>query len=197
MTTGRTAVLAAIAALLLAGTDIAAQVVETRLTDSNGVSGDLFGSGAPGVAIDGDVAVVGSYFANVGVTPGQGSAAVFRWNGSGWVEEQELFSSIGASTDLFGISVAVDGDVAVVGAPFQDVTNSLDQGIATVFRWNGATWVEKQLLTFTTNHPGARCGSSVAIDGDVIVVGANDDDVGGAAAQGSALAYRWNGTSSH
>ena len=45
-----------------------------------------------------------------------GSAYVYRFNGGGWSQEAKLLASDRANTDHFGIAVAIDGDVAVVGA---------------------------------------------------------------------------------
>jgi len=41
---------------------------------------------------------------------------VYRYDGSGWVEEAKLTASDGASGDRFGHSVSVSGDLAVIGA---------------------------------------------------------------------------------
>ncbi|MFQ5473295.1 MAG: hypothetical protein ACE5FA_10480, partial [Dehalococcoidia bacterium] len=48
----------------------------------------------------------------------RGSASIYRWNGSSWSEEAQLqpFLSQGHNGDLFGQSVGIDGDIAVMGA---------------------------------------------------------------------------------
>jgi len=101
---------------------------------------------------------------------GSGSAYMFRWNGSRWVQEQKLLPSDGAEGDLFGWSVSVSGDVAVVGA----------FGTAYVFRWNGSTWQEEQRLLASDGAEGDGFGSSVSVSGDVAIV--------------SAYMFRWNGS---
>ena len=68
---------------------------------------------APAMAeLMGDVAVIGAFSGSVG------SAYVFRYDADSaeWVEEQKITASDGAAADGFGRSVAVSGDVAVVGA---------------------------------------------------------------------------------
>ena len=80
---------------------------EAKLLPSDGAAGDRFGHS---VSISGDVALVGAYGS------GSGSAYVFRWNGSSWVEEQKLLPSDGAAEDWFGYSVSISGNVALVGA---------------------------------------------------------------------------------
>ena len=73
----------------------------------------------------------------------------------------------------YGKSVAIDGDIAVVGAP----GDSNEKGAAYVLRTTdgGATYVELAKLTASDRYSVAgehRFGWSVAIDGDTIVVGA-------------------------
>ena len=73
----------------------------------------------------------------------------------------------------YGKSVAIDGDIAVVGAP----GDSNEKGAAYVLRTTdgGATYVELAKLTASDRYSVAgehRFGWSVAIDGNTIVVGA-------------------------
>jgi hypothetical protein len=77
------------------------------------------------------VAVVGAFEDDdIGVY--SGSAYVFRWNGSAWVQQQKLLTSDGATGDNFGHSVSLNGDVAIVGALFDD-DKGTDSGSAYVF----------------------------------------------------------------
>ena len=94
--------------------------------------------------------------------------------------ETKLTSPNGQQGDQFGVAVAIQGDVAVVGAP--GATNGT--GAAYVFQKTTTGWQFDQQLP--VNPSGASFfGSSVAIDGDRIVVGAPGDesfDVGAGAA---------------
>ena len=74
-----------------------------------------------------------------------GSAYVFRFNGSQWVEQQKLIASDGAEWDGFGLSAAICGDSIFVGA-YRDDDNQQDSGSAYVFRFNGEQWTETQKL---------------------------------------------------
>jgi hypothetical protein len=168
----------------------ASWVEEVKLTSSSGVIGDYFGSS---VSMSGDVIVVGSAFKGFVGSPQQGSATVFRWNGANWVEEAQLTSSTGAANDFFGVSVSVSGDVIVVGANKNDIGGNDYEGSATVFRWNGVSWVEEVELTSSDGAANDGFGISVAVSGDVIVAGALGDDIGGNAFEGSATVFRWNG----
>ncbi len=160
------------------------------LSAANGGQGDAFGSA---VALHGGVAVVGAVNAHVGSSTGQGSAWVFRWDGAGWVEEQQLAAAGGQPVDSFGASVAVHADVVVVGVDRDDVAGNLNQGSASVFRWNGSAWVEEQQLLAGDGDASDAFGRAVAVDGDVIVVGAAADEVGLQEFQGSAYVFRRDG----
>ena len=100
-----------------------------------------------------------------------GSAYVFRYNGAAWVEEAKLTASDAAAEALFGASVAVADETAVVGAFGNDDNGSLS-GSAYIFRYNGAAWVEEAKLTASDGAAGDYFGSSVAVSGDTTLVGA-------------------------
>lgn len=141
------------------------------------------------MAISGNVMVVGA--------PGEGTlgiwsgaAYVFRHNGISWVEEQKLTPSDGVFDQRFGFSVAIDGNVIAIGEEDQDC-----QGFVYVFRFNGATWNQEVKLSPSTASPCNRFGESIDVDGDLILVGAKQDDaIGGAFRTGSAFLFRFNGS---
>jgi hypothetical protein len=107
------------------------------------------------------------------------------------VQNGELTASDGAANDWFGFAVAVDGDTIVVGAKFDDVA-AVDQGSAYVYVKPIAGWATTSGYTAKlTASDGATLdyfGTSVAISGDTIVVGANEANVG-AADQGAAYIF--------
>jgi len=82
---------------------------------------------AHSVSISGDYALVGA-----DRDEDMGSAYVFKYDGVSWVEEQKLIASDGEVDDVFGWSVSLDGDYALIGAPGNDVGGS-----AYVFKYNG------------------------------------------------------------
>jgi hypothetical protein len=82
--------------------------------------------------------------------------------------EQPLSAADGVAGDQFGQSVAVEGDTAVVGAPFADGA----RGAVYVFARAGDGWTQTAKLTASDGAVRDRLGSSVAIAGDTIVAGA-------------------------
>ena len=123
---------------------------------------DLFGTS---VAISGETVVVG---ATRGGSMDQGLAYVFVRSGGGWSQQQKLEASDGAPIDLFGTSVAISGETVVVGAPYG---GSMDQGLAYVFVRSGGGWSQQQKLE-ASDAPALNFGTSVAISGETVVVGA-------------------------
>src|SRR5690606_31212937 len=125
--------------------DGAAWVHEQKLLDPEGAAGDRFGAA---VAISGTAAIIGAPDDGDPVLGASaGSATIFRYNGSSWVREQKLVDPDGAAGDHFGYSVAIEGDVAIVGAP-DDGHPALGPlaGSATIFRYNGSSWMREQKL---------------------------------------------------
>jgi len=101
--------------------------------------------------------------------------------------EQQLLQRLGpdgggafAPGIELGSAVAIDGDIAAVGAPRQRVWGAFS-GAVYVFHREGDEWVEVARLTSPDGTGGPRFGSSLAIDGSVLVVGAPYASVGGAA----------------
>jgi hypothetical protein len=152
---------------------------QQKLWAFDGDWNDDFGAA---VSVSGDVVVVSAY----GDEP-NGSAYVFRWNGSSWAHEQKLLPSEGGSC---GYSLAVEGDVCIVGCPGGNGGN----GAAFVFQRNSfppGSWVEIQRLVATDGAIGDQFGCAVSISADVAVVGAFSDDDHGINS-GAAYLFRQN-----
>jgi len=90
-------------------------------------------------------------------------------------ELAKLVASDGAMGDIFGYSVALSGDTAVIGAYYVD-DNGTDSGSAYSFRFNGSTWVQEAKLLASDGAAGDYFCFSVAISGDTAVIGAYGDD---------------------
>ena len=140
----------------------------------DGVEGDKFGYS---VAVDGDTAVIGAYQDN-GNGADSGAAYVFTRNEGVWDDGVKLTASGGSAYDNFGISVAVDGDTVVVGAPGNDGAGA-DSGSVYVFVKPTGGWATSTETAKLTASDGAALdyfGYSVAVDGDTVLVGAYQDD---------------------
>ncbi len=134
---------------------------QTRLAASDAAASDLLGYS---VAISGDTMVAGA----CGKSSSAGAVYVFTRSGSTWSQQQKLTASDAATSDVFGISVAISGDTIVVGA----YGKSSYTGAAYVFTRSGSTWIPQQTLTASDGAAGDYFGNSVTISGDTLVVGA-------------------------
>lgn len=137
------------------------------------------------VDISGDLAVVGAPQAGPNQT---GAAYVFNRVESNWANAVKLVPADAVIGDRFGDSVAIDGDVMVVGAP--QVYPIAKPGYAVVFRYKDSAWTEVETLTapFPMNYD--QFGLDVAISGNLIVVGARLDDNSSGTNAGSVFVYR-------
>ncbi len=158
-----------------------------KLTASDAQAGDFFGFS---VAIGGDTIAVGSPQEPSFLT---GAAYVFQRNeGSqdNWGEVKKLTASDAQAGNGFGWSVAVSGDAAVVGAPFEGT--GAGHGAAYVFgRDQGSqdNWGEVAKLTASDAGANDLFGWSAAVSGDTAVVGALREDAGG---EDAGAAYVFN-----
>ena len=104
-----------------------------------------------------------------------------------------LLHPAGSSNDLFGAAVAVDGDVAIVGVPLDNVDGNGVKGSAIVYRRTGLGWLYEATLTADDGAHNDRFGLSVSISGDTALVGASQHDVGTESNQGSAYVFTRSG----
>ena len=140
---------------------------EAQLLPGDPDAGDEFGIA---IAIDGDTVLVGAPRDDENA-PDSGAAYVFRRVGEVWRQETILRTPDSAEGDNFGWSVALDGDRALIGAPFHD-SEKPDGGGAYIFERSGNVWNEAQRLLPNDPFLGAWFGRAVGIAGDFLVVGA-------------------------
>ncbi len=150
---------------------------------------DLFGGS---VAIDGDVAVVSAMTDAGASQSGSGSVYVFERSNGVWAPFQTL--SVGSNMQYrFGFSVAVSGSVIVIGAP-GDASLGSAAGAAYVFKRGASNWAQVAKLTATSGAASEIFGYSVAVEGDMIVVGAPETDIAGIVDTGRVSVFTPTGT---
>lgn len=143
-------------------------VEEAKLVASDWAEDDWFGTS---VAIDDDVCVVGAV-GDDDDGPQSGSAYVFRFSGSTWIEESKLTASDGTYYDGFGESVSIKDGVCVVSAPRNPFSGD-ESGSVYIFRYNDPNWVQADKVTAFDGDQYDYFGSSVSIDSRTVVVGAD------------------------
>ena len=162
-----------------------------KLTAADGAAGAEFGYS---VALSGDTAVIGAA-RDDDKGDDSGSAYVLTRSGAGWIQQAKLTATDGAEGDVFGISVALSGDTAVIGADLDDDKGE-NSGAAYVFTRSNGTWSQQAKLTATDGEAVDIFGVRVAISGDTALIAArrDDDDVNGVDS-GSAYVFVRSGTS--
>ena len=115
--------------------------------------------------------------------PSSGAAYVFARSGSAWSQQAYLKADNTGPNFLFGNSVAVSGDTVVVGSPGKRETvppvgpspAALFPGAAYVFVRSSGAWSQQAYLMASNAEAGDRLGTSVAVSGDTVVVGATGE----------------------
>ena len=126
------------------------------------------------VDVDEDAILVGSSRDIVDGTD-MGSAYFFTRTTTSWTQQQKVTDPAGKAFDDFGQSVSVSGNGFVVGA-LRDDGAGLDSGAAHVFSRNGGMWTHDTELLPTDAASMDLLGTSVAMDGDTILISSHQDD---------------------
>lgn len=152
------------------------------------------------VAIEGDTIVVGAPRESIEEGKiGTGTAYIFTRNGDTWSQTQKLLASDKWIGDNFGENVAIHGNTIIVGAPFVDSNldsngEIIEHGAAYVFTKNNNIWSQTQKLLVTDKKTDAYLGVSIALNDNILVVGATYDTSEGVQS-GSAYIFTKNGNS--
>jgi hypothetical protein len=162
------------------------QLEATIVSSSPSLNGQLGWS----VDIDGDRAIAG-VFGDATVGAVTGAARIFERDGGTWSEVAAVFGDT-ADGDGFGISVAIDGDFAVVGAPYPAAPFFTGPGRAWVYQRDGGSgqWQLDAELGASDSIDYIEFGVSVAIDSNVVVVGAGKGIANGVTIGGAAYVFR-------
>lgn len=143
-----------------------------KLVPSDTASRDEFGSS---ISIDGDTMIIGS--SGPSWPNRRGAVYVFRRTTpgtltSGWTQVAKLTPDDPTDEALFGISVSIDGDTAVIGA------RSYYSGIGAAYIFTRDTpssltsgWSQSVKLVGSDTVSGDQFGQNVSIDGDTVVIG--------------------------
>jgi hypothetical protein len=126
--------------------------------------GDSYGF-STAISQDGSTAIVGAYGANNET----GKAYVYAASGSTWTQQATLTARLGAAHDRFGYSVAVDGNLALVGA----YGRGGNLGTVYPFERSGTAWIQDGPgLVAQDGAANDFFGWSVALSGNEAVIGA-------------------------
>lgn len=147
-------------------------IFQQKLTASDGANGDAFGWA---LAIDGDTIAVGALEKDAGL----GAVYAFARDGLGvWSEQGRLADPGGEAGDFLGVSVDVQGDTIVAGAYLDTVETAVgprEKGSVSLFTRTAGVWSFDEKVFSMGGTPFIEFGSSVALDGSELAVGAPND----------------------
>lgn len=138
------------------------------LTTSDTATYTGFGSD---VSISGDTIIVGAYWDH-----GVGAAYIFERTGSTWEFAQKIFDPNGDGGDSWGGTVAISGNMIVVGGYNARVGASYGAGVAHAFGRTGSGWTLLRELLPMDHDEYDHFGLGVATDGRRAIVGSGNDD---------------------
>jgi hypothetical protein len=167
--------------------DLTTGALVHTLENPTPILNDRFGEA---VAIDGDRAIVGAEQADDVYGTDSGKAYIYNATTGGLIHTLDNPNAYGSSVDdQFGLSVAISGDYAIVGA-FEDDAGGLNSGKAYIL--NATTGA----LVHTLDNPNAYTtsandyfGYAVAISSNYAIVGAYQEDDAGGTSSGKAYIF--------
>ncbi len=145
---------------------------ETELHPDDLAAGDQFGRA---VALSGNTLLVGSPLDD-DAGSASGSAYVFTFTGGQWTQQAKLTAADAAGGDSFGDAVAIADDIAIIGALLDDHSAGNNAGSAYIFQRFKTTWTQTRKLMAQDAASADNFGNAVALNGDTIVIGAENDD---------------------
>jgi|GEM_PF-4207713 len=154
---------------------------QTKILPSDGKEGDEFGYS---IIYNGDTALIGAPYAD-----GKGAVYVFAKTGKLWSQQQKLIASDGSAGALFGSSIALSGNSALIGAPSANA-----KGAVYVFNRIGFSWGEEIKLVASDGATKDNFGQSVSLDDETALIGAYLDDDKGADSGSAYVFIRFNDT---
>lgn len=154
------------------------------------------------ITVNGVPVASGSPSAPIALPPGSSTITILVTSSTGQTQAyiiaahqlaQESYvkaSNIGAG-DEFGRVIAIDGNTLVVGAPLEDSdatgqsnNTAVNSGAVYVFTRTGTSWTQQAYIKASNTGTEDEFGSSVALKGDTLVVGAPREDSGATGVNG-------------
>jgi hypothetical protein len=163
-----------------------------KLISGDAVADDRFGQW---VSLSNDFALIGARNDDENGN-NSGSAYIFQRSGVDWNQVAKLTPDDGSDGDAFSSwAVSIDGDYALIGAPFDDDSGD-NAGSAYVFQRVGAVWNQMAKLTPNDGAESDGFGQPVSLSGDYALIGSAADDDNGSNSGSAYLFHRdgaiWN-----
>jgi hypothetical protein len=146
------------------------------------LTGDYSFYSVSSVSLSGDRALIGA----------SGTSFVFDLVNGNWEETYEIYPNDRETNDAFAIDVSLDGDRALFSAAGNDEFGN-NAGAAYLFEFDNGNWVEEIKFRSSDIRYDDAFGTSVSLNGDMLLIGSpGDDDYG--SSSGSAYLFKKIGT---
>jgi hypothetical protein len=109
--------------------------------------------------------------------------------------QQELIPFDPQISMLYGNSLSIYQNTALIGAPFRDISGIDNPGSAYVFIRTGSAWIQQAILQSPIIEDSENFGTNVWIYEDTAAIGAPLKDISGTFNTGKAYVYIRSGTS--
>lgn len=124
------------------------------------------------VSINGDYVIVGASNDDNSTITDQGSAYIYFRTGVTWNFQTKLVAFDGSANDVFGRSVCIKGEYAIIGAVGDDVGLNSDQGSCYLYKRTGTTWSLVRKIDDDNGKSSGLFGYSVSVSGYNLLIGA-------------------------
>jgi hypothetical protein len=152
-------------------------------------SGTQFGVFGEKLARVGDTALI----AAEGENAARGVVHVFTLANGNWSQSSTIGADDGSGGDMFGSALAFDGTRALIGADVSTIDGDTSRGSAYLFSSSDGAWQQTGKFVASDGATDNFFGSSVALEGNTVIVDSANAAIDGHAGQGAAYFYGKDG----
>lgn len=145
-------------------------------TINSPVVDQYYGYFGSAMATSGTTVLIGARAQTIAGDIGRGAVYEYLFNGTSWVPGAQLTASDGAARDNFGISIAMEGNMAMIGAYGAATNGNVSQGAVYRFEKPGTFWVPQQKLLAADGTAANLFGASLSISQGRALTGAYSAD---------------------
>jgi hypothetical protein len=131
--------------------------------------GSAFGSS---VCATETVAMVGACNSTIGGLPNKGEVYVYSQTNGSWLLSATLVANDGGARANFGVSIAIEGSTALIGASGATVEGKVGEGAVYRFTLSKGTWSQTEKILAKDGDALNLFGASVGLSHTLAIVGA-------------------------
>lgn len=124
------------------------------------------------MAVSDSFALIGARTSTIGANLGQGRVYAYARNHGVWTPVQKIVASDGATRDNFGVSLSIDGTIAMIGAFGATINGQVSAGAVYCLECVAGTWTLTHKLVAADSAAATLFGCSVSLCKDALLIGA-------------------------